>query len=248
MTTGEIKVMDINPNIPKLVNPGEPLTAEAWNVVVRAILALTNYLGSTEASSLRVSLSNTGAGASAARVTATRDDGVTFQAVAPVPPLNVFIFSGLGPGPYTIRAEAPGFDAATKNVTVPSAEVVSMTMTPRGAFMPSVFGSTLQAALQELKNLNIAVSRVLDVTGRDIAPANPGAENNDSPVLAQVPGAGEPVPPEGSAQLVVASALESQPSIEMPSLAGLTLAEAQKALEGIGLVLGKVETRQKRQI
>ena len=238
--------MEINPNIPKIVNPGEPVTAEAWNVIVRAILSLTNYLGSTEASSLRVSLSKTGPDATSARVTATRDDGVTFQAVAPVLPSSVFIFSGLRPGPYVIRAEAPGFEAATKNVTSPTADVVTLTLTPRGAFMPSVFGSTLQAALRELKNLNIAVSRILDVTGRDIAPANPGAENIDSPVLGQVPSAGEPVPPEGSAQLVVAGALQTQPSIEMPSLAGLTLAEAQKALEGLGLVLGKVETRQKR--
>jgi len=33
-------------------------------------------------------------------------------------------------------------------------------------------------------------------------------------------------------------------SIEVPSLAGLTLTEAQKALESVGLVLGKVVTKQ----
>jgi hypothetical protein len=237
--------MDINPNIPKTVNPGEPVTAEAWNVIVRAILALTNYLSSTEASSLQVSLSNTQLDAASARVTATRDDGITFQAVAPVLPSTFFVFAGLKPGLYTIRAEAVGFDAATKNVTSPTADVVTLTLTPRGAFMPSVFGKPLQAAIQELDNLNIPVTRILDVTGVDIPPASPGAENNDSPVLGQVPSAGEHVPPEGRAQLVIASALQLQPSIEMPSLAGLTLAEAQKALEGLGLVLGKVVTKQK---
>jgi beta-lactam-binding protein with PASTA domain len=45
-------------------------------------------------------------------------------------------------------------------------------------------------------------------------------------------------------QLVISAALQVEPAIEVPSLAGLTLPEAQKALEGIGLVLGKVTTLQ----
>ncbi len=236
--------MAINPNIPKTVNPGEPVTAQGWNVIVNAIVAITNYLTSTEAASLKVTITNPDVSPTA-RVTALRDDGVTFQAVAPVPPGTNYIFSSLRPGPYSIRAEAAGFDAATKSVTAPAADAVSITLTRRGAFMPAVFGSALQSALQELKNRNIAVARVLDVTGRDVAPANPGADYNTSPVLAQIPAAGQPVLPEGNAQLVVATALQVQPTIEIPALTGLTLAEAQKALEGIGLVLGKVVTKQK---
>jgi hypothetical protein len=237
--------MAINPNIPKTVNAGEPVTAEGWNVIVKGIIALTDYLNSTEASSLKVSLTNVALELGSARVTATRADGTNFEAVAPIPPAAEFVFSGLAPGAYTIRAEAPGFDPATKAVTAPSAQPVSLTLTPHGAFMPVVFGSTLQAALTQLKNVNIAVSRVLDVTGRDIAPANPGAANNDSPVLAQIPGAGVPVPPDGSAQLVVATSLQIQSSIEIPSLAGLTLIEAKTALEHLGLSLGKVVTKSK---
>ena len=237
--------MAINPNLPKTVNAGEPVTAEGWNVIVNGIIALTNYLNSTEASSLQVSLTNVGLALTSARVTATRGDGVTFEAVAPITSSGTFVFSGLAPGPYTLRAEAPGFEATTKSITAPSAEAISLTLTPHGAFMPSVFGDTLQAALQELKNAKIPVSRIIDVAGRDVAPANPGADNNNSPVLAQIPGAGVPVPPDGNAQLVIATSLQVQSSVETPSLTGLTLAEAQKALEGIGLVLGKVVTKQK---
>ena len=61
----------------------------------------------------------------------------------------------------------------------------------------------------------------------------------------QFPDAGTPVAPEGKTQLVIAAALHIQPSIEVPSFVGLTLAEAQKALEGMGLVLGNVVTKQK---
>jgi len=235
--------MPANANIPKIVNPGEPVTAQAWNVIVSAIVALTNYLNSVEASMLKVAITN--AGVTNARVTATRDDGAAFEAVAPVPPDTNYIFSGLRPGGYSIRAEAPGFDPKTSSATMPSADVVSLTLTPHGAFAPALFGVVLPTALQQLKNLNIAVSRVLDVVGRDVAPANPGSDYSTSPVLAQTPAPGHPVPPDGSVQLVVATALQVQPSIEVPPLTGLTLAEAQKALEGIGLVLGKVTNTQK---
>jgi hypothetical protein len=237
--------MAINPHIPKTVNAGEPVTAEGWNVIVQAILALTNYLGSTEGTSLKVKLTNMDPAMAFARVTATRDDGVTFEAVDPVPPDTTFIFSGLRPGSYTIRAEAPGFSPATTAATTPASGDVTLTLTPHGAFMPLVFGSTLQAALLQLQNVGIGVSRILDVIGHDIAPANPGPEYTSSIVLAQIPDAGTPVAPEGRAQLVIAVELQVQPTIEVPSFAGLTLNEAQKALEGIGLVMGKVVTKQK---
>ncbi|HKJ02707.1 MAG TPA: hypothetical protein VJ997_09635, partial [Longimicrobiales bacterium] len=88
---------------------------------------------------------------------------------------------------------------------------------------------------------------VLDVAGREVAPANPGEEYVDAPVLIQEPRPGTSVPPEGRAQLAVAAALKVEPSIEVPSLAGLTLTEAQRALEGAGLVLGSVEDRRAAQ-
>ncbi|HYJ84699.1 MAG TPA: PASTA domain-containing protein [Pyrinomonadaceae bacterium] len=235
----------INPHIPKTVNAGEPVTAQAWNVIVNAIVSLTNYLGTTEGSSLKVKLTNTGLAASLARLTATRPDGITFEGVASVVPDGPFVFSGLKPGPYVIRAEAPGFDPATTNVTAPVAADVTLTLTARGAFMPLVFGATLPAALQQLQNAGIGVSRVLDVTGQDVPPANPSAEFANSLVLVQVPEPGTPVAPEGKAQLVVAASLRVEPTIEVPSFVGLTVVEAQKALEALGLTLGNVVTKQK---
>lgn len=237
--------MPINTNIPKTVNPGEPVTAQSWNVIVNAIVAITNYLTSTEASVLQVTLTNAGIDPAGARVTAIRDDGVAFDAVAPVPPATNYTISGLRAGTYTVRAVAPGFSAITQSVVAPAANVVSLTLSPVGAFAPALFGTLLPAALQQLKNLNIAVSRVLDVAGRDVAPANPSSDYSTSPVLSQFPQPGDPVAPDASMQLVVATSLQVQPSLEIPSLTGLTLAEAQKALEGIGLVLGTVTTKQK---
>jgi beta-lactam-binding protein with PASTA domain len=45
------------------------------------------------------------------------------------------------------------------------------------------------------------------------------------------------------AQLVVAASLRIEPSVEMPSLTGLTLDEVRTVLEDLGLVLGDVSTR-----
>lgn len=233
--------MPINVPPQKTVSPGEPVTAEGWNAIVGGVTALTQYLNATEASGVRVVIKNTDV--VDARVTATRDDGVTYEAVAPVPPGTDFVLAGLRPGAYTIRVEAPGFSPETLPITVPISTPVEVSLQASGAFMPELFGLTLRAALQDLGTRKIAVSRILDVVGRDVAPANPGAEYNDQPVLAYYPPAGTAVPPEGQIKLVVAAALQVQASIEVPSLAGLTLAEAQKALETIGLVLGKVVTK-----
>lgn len=233
--------MPINVPPQKTVSPGEPVTAEGWNAIVAGLIALTQYLNATEATGVRVLIKN--AGVANARVAATRDDGVTFEAVPPVPPGTEFILTGLRPGAYSLRVEAPGFATQTTPLTVPTSAAVEITLTGSGAFMPELFGLTLRAALQELGSRKIAVSRILDVVGRDIAPANPGAEYNDQPLLAQFPPAGTAVPPDGQAQLVVSASLQVQASVEVPSLAGLSLSEAQKALEAIGLVMGKVVSK-----
>jgi hypothetical protein len=231
--------IDVPPQ--KTVSPGEPVTAEGWNAIVGGVLALAAYLNATEASGVHVVIKNPGV--TNARVAATRDDGTTFEAVAPVPPGTEYILAGLRPGAYTLRAEAPGFSPATTSITVPVSAPVEISLQANGAFMPEVFGLTLRAALQELSTRGIAVRRILDVVGRDVAPANPGSDYNDQPVLAQVPAAGIGVPPDGQAQLVVAASLQVEASVEVPSLSGLTLSEAQKALEAIGLVMGRVVTK-----
>jgi hypothetical protein len=233
--------MPVNVPPQKTVTPGEPVTAEGWNAIVGGVSALTAYLNASEAGGLRVVIKN--AGVNNARVTATRDDGVTYEAVAPVPPGTEYILTGLRPGAYTIRVETPGFVVDTASVTVPAATPVEFSLQASGAFMPELFGLTLRAALQELSSRKIAVSRILDVVGRDVAPANPGSEYNEQPVLNYFPAAGTAVPPDGQVQIVVSASLQVQPSVEVPSLAGLSLSEAQKALESVGLVLGRVTTK-----
>src|SRR5689334_15101273 len=107
------------PFIRKTVQAGDPVTAQAWNDLVTGIATLYAYIEASEAAAVRVQISNSGIDLSSVRVAATRDDGIAFEAVDPVPPGTLFTFPGLRPGAYKLRAEAPGFEPATLDLVVP---------------------------------------------------------------------------------------------------------------------------------
>jgi hypothetical protein len=235
--------MDLTPFAAKTVSPGEPITAQAWNELVEGIKALNDFVRSSQATALRVGLGNTDIRLETVRVTARRDDGWLAEAVAPVDGGGEFVFAALPQGAFTVRAEAPGFSPASANVTIPGNASVQLTLEQDGAFMPNLIGVELAAALAELEDRDITVGRLLDVVGRELPPAKPDSEYARQPVLMQLPDPGVAVPPEGKVQIVVSAALQVEESVEVPPLTGLTLEEARKALEAIGLKLGKVQTR-----
>jgi hypothetical protein len=229
--------------IAREVAPGEPLTAQAWNDIVRATADLISTVQGLSGSVLEVVIANADVDPAQARVTALGADGGAVEAARPIKPKGPFILTNLTPGPYTIRASAPGFGTATTTVTAPSATTVELALERSQPRMPSVFGEVLPVALDLLKEEGIAVSRVIDATGREVAPANPDPDYRDTPVLMQLPVAGEPVSSKTGAQLVVAASVKVEPSVEVPSLTGLTLDEARQVLDDLGLVLGKVTTK-----
>ena len=235
--------MALEPFVAKPVNPGEPVTSQGWNEIVNGLANVVAFLQATAGTSVRVVISNTDARLAETRVVAIAANGDVTDAAGPVGTSNEFTLRGLAPGPYTIRAESPGFAPAEASVTLPVEAPVTLSMAKAAPFMPDVFGQELLTALAALKTSNIVVSRVVDITGREVAPANPGAEFGSTIVLAQLPPTGQPVAPGSTAQLVVSASLEVEATVEMPSLAGLTLAESRTVLEELGLVLGKVTTR-----
>jgi len=231
--------------IARHVSPGEPLTAQAWNDIVDALDAAFALIEATQ-HTVSVQVTAPGADLASVRVTAVKTGSPPVQAVAPVTPDTHHVLSGLVPGAYSVRAEAPGFAPATGTVTVGDTGNASLelALTPTGPTMPDLFGSTLQSARAALSAKSIVVARLFDFSGHDLPPLNPGPEFDTSPVLVQSPAAGTVVAPGGSAMLVVAVAPKVEAAVEVPSLAGLSLAEAQKALTGLGLVLGKVKILQ----
>lgn len=237
--------MELNEFTAKQVSPGEPITSEAWNELVSGIKALNDFVLANQSTALNVQLSNTDIELDTVRVTALRDDGWLAEAVAPVDEGNLFVFASLPPGTYVIMADAAGFKASKANVSIPSDEIVKLALEQNGAFMPNLVGVELASALAILEDSGITVGRLIDVIGRELPPAKPTSEYANQPIVMQLPDPGDAVPPEGKVQLVVSAAIQVDDSVEIPPLTGLTLTEARKALEAIGLKLGKVETRQK---
>jgi hypothetical protein len=225
--------------------PGQPITAQAWNMIVASLTEAIGVLNAQAGQSLRITVNNPSVDPASIRVSAIADGvaGAVFEAAPPVPPDTAFTLTGLPSGNYTIRAATAGFTPATVIATLPGNGTAEVTMTRSAPAMPDIFGAPLDAALSALNTAGVVVQRVVDVTGREIAPANPGPEFLKSLVLAQLPTAGDPAPATAGAQLVVSAALEVQPTVVMPPLAGLTLAETRKVLEDLGLVLGNVSTR-----
>lgn len=240
--------MPLEPLNVEPVHPGQPITAQAWNDIVTNLADVINLLNAQAGQSLRVVVDNPSANIEDIRVTAIAegDNGAVFEAAGPVAPDTAFTLTALPPGNYTVRAHAPGFSAATVSIVLPGAETATLTMERTAPKMPDVFAQTLQQALAALSTAGVVVQRVVDITGRDIAPANPGAEFLDSQVLVHLPRAGAPAPSGAGAQLVVSAALEVEPTVVMPSLAGLTLTESRRVLEELGLTLGQVRTRTDR--
>jgi len=239
--------MPLQPFDVRLVRAGEPVTAQAWNDIVNAIGDLHGFVEATTGSRLQVRVAGPSLDTDAVRVSAIAADGAVTDAAAPVPPSDGFTLADLLPGSYTIRAEARGFTPGTAATTVPAPAPVVLTLSRSAPAMPAVFGLTLEQAFAALRAAAIVPARVVDITGRDVPPANPGAEFNSTLVLVQLPPPGYPVAADsGGAQLVVSAALEVEATIEMPSLAGLTLVEARRVLDELGLVLGNVQTRNDR--
>jgi hypothetical protein len=239
--------MILNPPFIKTnVHAGEPVTAQAWNDIVNAIGAISDFIETSAASSVKVQVAGPNLDVSTVRVTATQG-GISNEAVRPVTPDTLHIFHGLPAGNYTIRAEAPGFDPATINLAIPAGGVTptqNIPLTKHGSFMPFLFGKTLTAALAQLTSLSIAVSQVIDVTGTQVPPASPGTDFGAELVLMQYPPSGIAVGTASgeSAQLLISAVRKTEPTVVMPSLLGLTLAEANKALEAAGLKVGNVTT------
>lgn len=237
--------MPLEPLNVEPVHPGQPITSQAWNDIVNNLADVINLLNAQAGQSLRVTVNNPSAEVEQIRVSAIAEgpQGAVFEAAPPVPPDTAFTLTGLPPGNYTIRAVAPGFSPATVMTSLPGTADVDLTMVRSAPAMPDLFALTLDEALSTLATAGVVVQRVVDITGRDIAPADPAPAFRSTQVLVHLPAAGEPAPAATGAQLVVSAALEVEPTVVMPPLAGLTLAEARRVLEDLGLVLGDVRTR-----
>lgn len=227
------------------VTPGEPVTAQGWNAIVNGLGALYEAVIALGGGSLDVTVTSDGSAVNDAEVIAEPlGEGRPVRALPPFGTRTTHLLVGLTDGPWRIHAQAEGFSAQALEVTLPSTDPVSFALTHSGVVIPDLFGMSLQGALDQVRALGIDADIVLDTTGREVSRAAVPPEYVDAPVLLQLPEAGTVVPTgTGRVRLAVASALRRDPVVTMPSIIGLTLAEAQDVLERVGLHLGTSSIR-----
>ena len=110
--------------------------------------------------------------------------------------------------------------------------------------MPDLFNVSYSVGLATLAAAGLQVETALDTMGDEISRAQIPAEYQNQPILYQIPEPGTIVDPAVTRlRLVVAAASQEDPIVTVPSLIGLSQIEAARALEKIGLRLGKVTVR-----
>lgn len=227
------------------VSPGAPVAAQGWNAIVDGLLALYDAVLALGTGHLAVNVRAGGEVVAGATVVAVPDAGG--QPVASLPLFGTatsYLVTGVSPGTWQVNVSAPGFRPAVVPANVPTDAEVTVALTPSGATVPDLFGLGLNDALRRLHDANLEAGLMIDTLGHEISGVRVPVEYQNSPVLVQLPMAGEVLDPTtGRVQLVVAAAISEEPVITVPSLAGLTQAEAARVLEQLGLRLGKVSVR-----
>ncbi len=219
------------------VNPGEPVTSQAWNAIVDGLFEVQSTL-KAGGGTVRVRITNTPFDTAAGRVTAERAGAPPAEAIRPIGTGTEYVFPRLAEGAYQVRAAAPGFAPALGAVTVGATgdvtpALLELTLTPNAEVMPNVLGLKLPAAAAQLQTIH---PRVLDAAGHDLPLTGFDPDYNDAPVLTQWPDPGEIAPATGSL-VVVAAVIKPPPLVTVPDLTNLTLAEATTALTGLGLTV-----------
>jgi hypothetical protein len=229
--------------------PGAPITAEGWNNLRQAVLTLYDSLNkSLGALSVQVKSKADASPVDDAIVTlvptgdATRPVRVAQYAGATV---KQYLAAGLQPGGYDLVIEAPGFAAETRAIVMDAdgaSQSLTVELTPSQVTVvtPNLFGLAVNVAMQQAATAGLVVARIIDSYGTDIAPADVPEPMRNSPVLNQVPEAGEVVPKNTPVQLHISAKVAQQ--VKMPNLAGLTLDEATQQLAALGLTLGETKT------
>lgn len=225
------------------VNPGEPLTAQAWNSLVNGLIALYDAVLALGGATLEVEVT----GPDTEKVTVIAEplgEGRATEALPPFGTRTRHLLVGLTDGPWRVHVKAPGFATQQREVTMPLQDPVVVALTVDGVVVPDFFGQPVRGVLDQLRSLTLDADALLDTTGREVSRTALPPEYVDSPILLQLPEAGAVVPSgTGRVRLVVASALRRDPVVTMPSLVGLSLTEAKQVLDRLGLVLGQSNVR-----
>ncbi|MCP4600662.1 MAG: PASTA domain-containing protein [Proteobacteria bacterium] len=226
------------------VNPGDPLSAEAWNDLVDTVNGIPAAVEAAipEEYALEVVITNPGLDLTEVRVTAVKVDQAPVEGVQPTAEGEHHVIGGLKPGAYLVRATAPGYSTAEAPATIIAGDnaPLEMALNATGVVVPNVFGRTFAQAKSDMTAKGLSVTTLRDFTGKDYVPTNPGAAAEGQPVLVQSPAAGAIAPNGSGVNLVIAVEAVQDSIAEVPSLIGMTLSKATSELSKQGLAVGEI--------
>ena len=227
------------------VEPGRPITAQGWNQIVDALTALYEAVRAFGSGTVAVSVQSDGQVVEGVQIVAEpATEGLPVRALPLFGTRTTYLVTGVSDGAWRLHVSAPGFTTQVIDVTVPVSDPVTVNLARAGASVPDLFGASYVQALAALNTASLQVEIVIDTLGEEISRSQVPAEYQNQPVLAQLPAAGTVIDPATTRlRLVVAAAVRDEPIVTVPSLIGLTQAEAARALEKIGLRLGKITVR-----
>jgi hypothetical protein len=227
------------------VEPGRPITAQGWNAIVDALSALYDAVLAIGSGAVTVSVQADGQPVVGAQVVAEPvGDGQPVEGLPLFGTRTTYLVTGVSDGAWRLHVSAPGYVAQVIDVTVPTATPVTVNLLRAGNVVPDLFGLPLQGGLASLGAAGIDVDVIVDALGQEVSRTQVPADAQNSPILVHYPAAGSVIDPATTRmRLVVAAALREEPIVTVPSLVGLTQAEAARALEKIGLRLGKITVR-----
>lgn len=227
------------------VEPGRPITAQGWNAIVDALSVLYDAVRAFGSGTVTVSVQSDGQAVNDVQIIAEPvSEGLPVEGLPLFGTRTTYLVAGVSDGAWRLHVSAPGFATQVVEVTLPVAAPVTVNLARAGVAVPDLFGQSYTAGLAALAAATLQAGLVIDTLGEEISRSQVPAEYQNQPILAQLPAAGTVVDPASiRLRLVVAAADRDEPIVTVPSLVGLTQAEAARALEKIGLRLGKITVR-----
>ncbi len=221
------------------VEPGRPITADAWNEILNSLGLLRDAINAIGSGELQVTVHVAGQinqkipGAEIVAV--SQDTGRAIRAAQPFPGRDAHTIIGIGAGNWDLYITAPNYQLRSYEVSYPEDPAVSVGLTPEGKAVPDVFGVKVSQAKSTLTAQGMNISKILDSAGKnhpiDDAPAN-------MRVLYQLPAQGTFINPAvDRIRLVIAAEVEITGMVQVPNVAGMTPTAAAAKLAEYGLVM-----------
>lgn len=221
------------------VEPGRPITANAWNEILNSLGLLRDAVNAIGSGELQVTVhlaGDTGTFIPRAEVIAvSQDTGMAIRAVQPFPGRDAHTVFGMAKGDWDIYIQAPDYMVDTRTVSYPEETAVSVGIKPDGKAVPDLFGLRLSQAKSAIKDAGMSISRILDSAGKSHTVEDAPSTMR---VLYQMPLPGEMINPDiDRIRLVIAAEVEITGMVKVPDVSGLTPNQATAKLAEFGLVL-----------